>query len=158
MSHSLLDEDLEQIVSNNIENSAFSREATARNAYREVLPIEDYIACLSIYTEVMQSYARFFVEYWYRDDVETTNRKMIEELERCGIKGWAGLTEEENNPLGEYVLTLDCPATTTQIREFFERVTMGDLEFRCRYPIGDSDAFEMIKDYLAIINKPNSQQ
>jgi hypothetical protein len=73
---------------------------------------------------------------------------MIEELERVGIKGWSGMTEEENNPLGEYVLSLDCPVTATAMREFFQRVMMGDLEFRCRYPIWDTSALDLVRHYV----------
>jgi hypothetical protein len=56
------------------------------------------------------------------------------------------MTGEENNPLGEYVLSLDCPATATAMRKFFKRVMMGDLKFRCRYPIGDTSALELIRN------------
>ena len=92
------------------------------------------------------SYAEFFQDYWYKDNVDRTNQKMIEELERVGIRGWSGLSEEENNPLGEYVLSLDSPVSTTTMKEFFKRVMMGDLEFRCRYPIGDTSALELIRE------------
>lgn len=37
------------------------------------------------------------------------------------------MTEEENNSLGEYVLSLDTPVSTTTMKEFFKRVVMGDL-------------------------------
>ena len=70
---------------------------------------------------------------------------MSRELERVGITHWAGLTEEESKTLGEYVLSLDCHANVDNIKAFFERVIMGDLEFLCRYPIGDNNAFDMIK-------------
>ena len=36
-------------------------------------------------------------------------------------------------------------ASLDDIKEFFSRVMSGDLGFLCRYPIGDSNAFDMIK-------------
>ena len=74
-----------------------------------------------------------------------TTERMIAEMEKAGINGWKGVTDAENNPLGEYVLTLDYPAKTTDIKEFFERVINGDLEFLNRYPIDHTNAFELIK-------------
>lgn len=133
---------------NNSDNMLIRMSAIQDNPYRENLSIEDYIQYLDVYTKVALSYAEFFQDYWYKDDVAKTNQKMIEELERVGIKGWSGMTEEENNPLGEYVLSLDCPATATAMREFFKRVMMGDLEFRCRYPIGDTSARDLVRHYV----------
>lgn len=131
---------------NNGDNMLIRMSAIQDNPYRENLSIEEYIQYLGVYTKVALSYAEFFQDYWYKDDVAKTNQKMIEELERVGIKGWSGMTEEENNPLGEYVLSLDCPATATAMMEFFKRVMMGDLEFRCRYPIWDTSALELIRN------------
>lgn len=119
--------------------------AVAHNPFREELSIEEYARYTSVYATVVESYVKFFERFWHKDDVESTNADMIKELARVGMTGWSGLTAEENNPLGEYVLSLDCPVTATQMKEFFKRVTMGDLEFRCRYPIGDSDAFTIIR-------------
>ena len=119
--------------------------AVAHNPLREELSIEEYARYTSVYATVVESYVKFFERFWHKDDVESTNADMIKELARVGMTGWSGLTAEENNPLGEYVLSLDCPVTTTQMKEFFKRVTMGDLEFRCRHPIGDSDAFTIIR-------------
>lgn len=132
---------------NNSDNMLIRMSAIQDNPYRENLSIEEYIQYLGVYTKVALSYAEFFQDYWYKDDVAKTNQKMIEELERVGIKGWSGMTEEENNPLGEYVLSLDCPATATAMREFFKRVMMGDLEFRCRYPIGETSARDLVRHY-----------
>ena len=133
---------------NNGDNVVIRMSALQDNPYRENLSIEDYIKYLDVYTKVALSYAEFFQDYWYKDNVDRTNQKMIEELERVGIRGWSGLSEEENNPLGEYVLSLDCPATATAMREFFKRVMMGDLEFRCRYPIGDTSALDLVRHYV----------
>lgn len=94
---------------------------------------------------MVKFYVDFFIDYWYENDVNETNQKMSRELERVGITHWTGLKEEENNPLGEYVLSLDCPASVDEMKEFFNRVMMGDLEFLCRYPIRESNAFDMIK-------------
>ena len=113
---------------------------------RGELSATEYVHYLNIYTQVVKFYVDFFIDYWYENDVNETNQKMSRELERVGITHWTGLKEKENNPLGEYVLSLDCPASVDEMKEFFNRVLMGDLEFLCRYPIGDSNAFDMIKD------------
>ena len=121
------------------------------NPYREGLSIEDYLHNLNIYAQIMKIYVDFFTEYWYKDNVEKTNEKMNKELERVGIFGpntfriWSGLTAEENNPLGEYVLALDLPVKRSDMETFFERVRCGDLEFLCRYPYNGTDAFELLK-------------
>lgn len=135
---------------NNGDNMVFRMSAIQDNPYRENLSIEAYIQYLGVYTKVALSYAEFFQDYWHKDDVAKTNQKMIERLESVGIHGWSGMTEEENNPLGEYVLSLDCPATATAMREFFRRVMMGDLEFRCRYPIWDTSALELISNNVSL--------
>ena len=103
------------------DNIVIRESAIQNNLYRENISIEEYIQYLGVYTKVALSYAEFLQDYWYKDDVAKTNQKMIEELERVGIKGWSGMTEEENNPLGEYVLSLDCPATETAMRKFFKK-------------------------------------
>lgn len=121
------------------------------NPYREGLSIEDYLHNLNIYAQIMKIYVDFFTEYWYKDNVEKTNKMMNKELERVGIFGpntfriWSGLTAEENNPLGEYVLALDLPVKRSDMETFFERVRCGDLEFLCRYPYNGTDAFELLK-------------
>ncbi len=81
----------------------------------------------------MKIYVDFFTEYWYEDNVEKTNEKMKERLKKAGIIGWSGLTAEENNSLGKYVLALDLPVKRSDMETFFERVRCGDLEFLCRY-------------------------
>jgi hypothetical protein len=74
---------------------------------------------------------------------------MAQELEEAGVSsGWTGLTEEENNPLGWYVITLDFPVTSSQMREFFKRVMTGDLEFLCRYPIQETNAKNLIRENI----------
>ena len=145
MSISILSDIEDQM--NNGDNVVIRMSALQDNPYRENLSIEDYIKYLDVYTKVALSYAEFFQDYWYKDNVDRTNQKMIEELERVGIRGWSGLSEEENNPLGEYVLSLDSPVSTTTMKEFFKRVVMGDLEFRCRYPIGDTSARDLVRHY-----------
>ena len=108
-------------------------EKLSDNPYREGLSIEDYLHNLNIYAQIMKIYVDFFTEYWYEDNVEKTNEKMKERLKKAGIIGWSGLTAEENNPLGEYVLALDLPVKRSDMETFFERVRCGDLEFLCRY-------------------------
>ena len=121
------------------------------NPYREGSSVEDYLHNLNIYAQVMKIYVCFFSDYWYKDDVDKTNEMMSKELERVGLYGpstyriWSGLTAEENNSLGEYVLSLDLPIKDSDMKEFFNRVRGGDLEFLCRYPYNGTDAFELLK-------------
>lgn len=135
---------------NNVNRLTFEQTSPMAVSLREKHSINEYARCLTVYKEVMQSYVQFFIDYWVKDNVNETNRLMTEELERVGIinqhRLWISrITEEENNPLGEYVLQLDYPISWSDMKVFFDRVMSGDLEFRCRYPIGDTDAFEMIK-------------
>lgn len=132
-------------IRNISKRSKIERESPMAVSLREKHTIDEYARCLAVYKEVMQSYVQFFIDYWVKDDVNETNRLMTEELEKVGIVGWTGLTEEENNPLGEYVLLLDYPISWSNMKAFFERVLSGDLEFRCRYPIGNTNARDMIK-------------
>lgn len=127
-----------------------TRKATLiSNPYREDLSIDIYARYLDIYRRVMNSYADFFCSNWYKDDVKKTNEVMAQELEEAGVSsGWTGLTEEENNPLGWYVITLDFPVTSSQMREFFKRVMIGDLEFLCRYPIQETNAKNLIRENI----------
>ena len=115
------------------DNYVTRMEKLSDNPYREGSSIEDYLHNLNIYAQIMKIYVDFFTEYWYEDNVEKTNEKMKERLEKAGIIGWSGLTAEENNPLGEYVLALDLPVKRSDMETFFERVRCGDLEFLCRY-------------------------
>ena len=100
---------------------------------------------LNIYAQVAESYTSFFAECWCKNDVEMTNKRMSE---RLGIPGWTGLSDDEHDSLGEYVLALDCPVNISRMKEFFARVMMGDLEFLCRYPIGKTNAFDLIKSNI----------
>jgi hypothetical protein len=103
----------------------------------------------------MGIYVDFFTEYWCKDNVDKTNEMMTKELERVGIVGtngkigittiWTGLTAEEHNALGEYVLALDFPPKNSEMSEFFKRVMIGDLEFLCRYPQNGTSAKELLK-------------
>lgn len=127
------------------DNYVTRMEKLSDNPYREGLSIEDYLHNLNIYAQIMKIYVDFFTEYWYEDNVEKTNEKMKERLKKAGIIGWSGLTAEENNPLGEYVLALDLPVKRSDMETFFERVRCGDLEFLCRYPYNGTDAFELLK-------------
>ena len=121
------------------------------NPYREGSSVEDYLHNLNIYAQIMKIYVDFFTEYWYEDNVEKTNEMMNKELERVGIFGpntfiiWSGLTAEENNSLGKYVLSLDLPIKDSDMKNFFNRVRGGDLAFLCRYPYNGTDAFELLK-------------
>lgn len=132
-------------IRNISKRSKIERESPMAVSLREKHTIDEYARCLAVYKEVMQSYVQFFIDNWVKDDVNKTNRLMTEELEKVGIVGWTGLTEEENNPLGEYVLLLDYPISWSNMKAFFERILSGDLEFRCRYPIGNTNARDMIK-------------
>ena len=114
-------------------NKVTRMEKLSDNPYREGLSIEDYLHNLNIYAQIMKIYVDFFTEYWYEDNVEKTNEKMKERLKKAGIIGWSGLTAEENNSLGKYVLSLDLPVKRSDMETFFERVGGGDLEFLCRY-------------------------
>ena len=127
------------------DNYVTRMEKLSDNPYREGLSIEDYLHNLNIYAQIMKIYVDFFTEYWYEDNVEKTNEKMKERLEKAGIIGWSGLTAEENNSLGKYVLSLDLPIKDSDMKEFFNRVRSGDLEFLCRYPYNGTDAFELLK-------------
>jgi hypothetical protein len=131
-------------------DNAMRRKATLiSNPYREDLSIDIYARYLDIYRRVMNSYADFFCSNWYMDDVKKTNEVMAQELEEAGVSsGWTGLTEQENNPLGWYVITLDFPVTSSQMREFFKRVMTGDLEFLCRYPIQETNAKNLIRENI----------
>lgn len=133
------------------DNYVTRMEKLSDNPYREGLSIEDYLHNLNIYAQIMKINVDFFTEYWYEDNVEKTNEMMNKELERVGIFGpntfriWSGLTAEENNSLGKYVLSLDLPIKDSDMKEFFNRVRSGDLEFLCRYPYNGTDAFELLK-------------
>ena len=110
----------------------------------------------------MKIYVDFFTEYWHKDNVDKTNEMMTDELERAGVVGtnegitriWTGLTAEEHNSLGEYVLTLDFPPKNSEMNEFFRRVMTGDLEFLCRYPQNGPNAKNQTYRYTHSI--PNS--
>ena len=115
------------------DNKVTRMEKLSDKPYREGLSIEDYLHNLNIYAQIMKIYVDFFTEYWYEDNVEKTNEKMKERLEKAGIIGWSGLTAEENNSLGKYVLSLDLPVKRSDMDAFFDRVRRGDLEFLCRY-------------------------
>ena len=132
------------IFDEDVQMNRFDNKVLFVNPLRGTMPVLDYAKWTSVYAEVMISYIDFFNKYWRKNNVNETNKLVIEELERVGIAGWNGLTEKENNPLGEYVMALDCPATVDEMKAFFKRVMMGDLEFLCRYPIGDSNAYDMI--------------
>ena len=140
---SILDD--EDIAIQRVHNHVTSKTYQPNEQRGELKPIE-YAKMVDVYARVITSYVDFFIKYWMKDDVRQTNKLMTEELERVGLCGWAGFTAEENNSIGEYVMSLDCPATLEEMKIFFKRLIMGDLEFRCRYPIGCSNALNMIKE------------
>lgn len=148
-------DDVERIM-NRGDNVAVRRAALENNSYREYSTIEEYSSRLSIYLQVMRIYVDFFTEYWHKDNVDKTNEMMTDELERAGVVGtnvgitriWTGLTAEEHNSLGEYVLTLDFPPKNSEMNEFFRRVMTGDLEFLCRYPQNGPNAKELLKEVV----------
>ena len=115
------------------DNYVTRMEKLSDNPYREGSSVEDYLHNLNIYAQIMKINVDFFTEYWYEDNVEKTNEKMKERLEKAGIIGWSGLTAEENNSLGKYVLALDLPVKRSDMEAFFDRVRRGDLEYLCRY-------------------------
>ena len=127
------------------DNYLYRKNALENSFFREDLDIETYSNYLEVYAKVATFYINFFTRYWYRANSCMTTERIIAEMNKAGINGWQGVTAAENNPLGEYVLTLDYPAKTTDIKEFFERVINGDLEFLCRYPIDNTNSFELIK-------------
>lgn len=133
---------------NNLDNVVFRKTVLSNNSYREGSLVENYFHNLTIYIQVMKIYVDFFTDYWYKDNVAKTNEKMIERLEEVGITGWSGLTPEENNSLGEYVLSLDLPVKDSDMKEFFDRVIRGDLEFLCRYPHNDTSAWELTRNII----------
>ena len=146
---SLLD-DMETVLAkdediNHYQNANYRDNAIANNPYREDMDADTYSRYLDVYAKVATFYADFFAWYWYKDNVEKTNEKMIEAMGKVGLNKWSGLTEAENNPLGEYVLSLDYPAKISDIKDFFKRVMMGDLEFLYQYPIDDTDSFDLIR-------------
>lgn len=126
-------------------NRLYRENAIANNPFREDLDADTYSRYLDVYAKVATFYADFFAWYWYKDNVEKTNEKMIAEMSKVGLNNWSGLTEAENNPLGEYVLSLDYPAKISDIKDFFKRVMTSDLEFLCRYPIDDTDSLDLIR-------------
>lgn len=130
------------------DNYVTKMEKLSDNPYREGLSIEDYLHNLNIYAQIMKIYVDFFTEYWYEDNVEKTNEMMKERLKKAGIIGWSGLTAEENNSLGKYVLSLDLPIKDSDMKNFFNRVRSGDLAFLCRYPYNGTDAFELLKSVV----------
>ena len=127
------------------DNVLYRENAIANNPFREDLDADTYSRYLDVYAKVATFYADFFAWYWYKDNVEKTNEKMIEAMGKVGLNKWSGLTEAENNPLGEYVLSLDYPAKISDIKDFFKRVMTSDLEFLCRYPIDDTDSYDLIR-------------
>lgn len=135
---------------NNRDNVDFRKTVLSNNSYREGSSVENYFHNLNIYGQVMKIYVDFFTDYWYKDNVEKTNEKMIERLEEVGITGWSGFTEKDNNPLGEYVLSLDLPIKDSEMKEFFNRVKCGDLEFLCRYPHNYTNALELTRNVIGL--------
>ena len=129
---------------NHYQNANYRENAIANNSYREDMDADTYSRYLDVYAKVATFYADFFAWYWYKDNVEKTNEKMIEAMGKVGLNNWSGLTEAENNPLGEFVLSLDYPAKVSDIEDFFKRAMMGDLEFLCRYPIDDTHSRDLI--------------
>lgn len=129
--------------SNDVNRIVFDKYKAPMASLREEHSIEEYATHLEAYRKISLSYVDFFKRYWFKDNVNETNRSMREQLSN---NGWSGLTEEENNPLGEYVLHLDFPASWSDMQELFQRIESGDLEFRCRYPIGDTNALDIIRN------------
>ena len=135
---------------NDVSRTVFEEREAPMVALREGHAIEEYATHLDAYRKISASYVNFFKLHWVKNNVAETNRLMTEELANKGLvnqfRQWAGLTEEENNPLGEYVLHLDYPVSWSDMQTFFKRVQSGDLAFRCLYPIDDNtNALDIIK-------------
>lgn len=102
---------------------------------------------LDAYYIVSMSYIDFFMEYFFEDNYQKTNEEMIKRLVEKGVVNSGSIfsSNAECNALGYYVLKLSFPTTMDQIKEFRDRVMKGDLEFRCRYPIGETCAFDIFQ-------------
>lgn len=135
------------------DNEILIREtALTNNPYRQGATITAYANNLNIYAQIREIYVDFFREYWYKDNIDKTNESMTDALKKAGVLRpnyiWTGLTAEEHNPLGEYVLTLDFPIQDSAMKAFFKRVRCGDLEFLCRYPKNETNAHELLKGII----------
>lgn len=135
------------------DNEILIREtALTSNTYRQGSAIAAYANNLNIYAQIREIYVDFFRKYWYKDNVDKTNEAMTDALKNADVLRpnyiWTGLTAEEHNPLGEYVLTLDFPIQDSEMKAFFKRVRCGDLEFLCRYPKNEITAHELLKGII----------
>ena len=132
------------------DNEILIREtALTSNPYRQGSTIAAYANNLNIYAQIREIYVDFFKKYWYKDNVDKTNQSMTDAFKKALPNYiWAGLTAEEHNPLGEYVLTLDFPIQDSELKAFFKRVRCGDLEFLCRYPKNETNSLELLKGII----------
>ena len=80
------------------DNVLLRKNAIANNPYREDLDADIYSKYLDVYAKVATFYTNFFLCYWYKDNVEKTNEKMITEMEKVALCNWSGLSKTENNP------------------------------------------------------------
>ena len=132
---------------NNIGN--WAKYAQKRAEWRGGLSAKQYKNIIEVYYLVSESYINFFGENWFEDDVVETNSRILRDLQKnMPLKTFSGDcfdSKEQAKDVAEYVLTLPFPADLDTMKAFFKEVIRGKLEFRCRYPIADSTALDLIK-------------
>ena len=119
----------------------------ARSERRGGLSAEVYKSIIDVYYLVSESYIHFFNENWFADNLEETNRRIMEDLQKNmspSLTGNCFESQEQAKEVAEYVLTLPFPADLDTMKALFAEVMKGRLEFRCRYPIGETNAKELI--------------
>lgn len=122
--------------------------APIRVERRSGLSAEQYKSIIDVYFLVSESYIRFFEENWFEDNVEETNNRMLEDLQKnmsYSLSGNCFDSKDQAKDVAEYVLTLPFPAELDTMKVFFKEVISGKLEFRCHYPIDDSTCIDLIK-------------
>ncbi|MBQ0085222.1 MAG: hypothetical protein KBS65_03155 [Prevotella sp.] len=131
---------------NNIGN--WAKYAQKRSEWRGGLSTKQYKNIIDVYYLVSESYINFFEENWFEDDVVETNSRILKDLQKNMSPTFSGNcfdSKEQAKDVAEYVLTLSFPADLDTMKAFFKEVISGKLEFRCRYPIADSTALDLIK-------------
>lgn len=122
--------------------------APSRAERRSGLSSEQYKNIIDVYFLVSQSYIHFFEENWFEDSIEETNCRILADLQKNMSPTFSGScfnSKEHAKDVAEYVLSLPFPAELDTMKAFFNEVTSGKLEFRCRYPVGDSTCIDLIK-------------